>query len=57
MPAAAANLIRMRNKLLKKPGARTREPEFLAVLVGVGEFAYRRKEDDVYVIPVGVLGA
>ena len=57
MPAAAANLIRMRNKLLKKPGARTREPEFLAVLVGVGKFAYRRKEDDVYVIPVGVLGA
>ncbi|KAA8818716.1 AAA family ATPase [Bifidobacterium rousetti] len=57
VPAAAANLIRMRDKLLKKPGARTREPEFLAVLIGVGEFAYRRKEDDVYVIPVGVFGA
>jgi hypothetical protein len=43
-------------KLLKNPGARTRAPEFLAVLVGIGEFAYRR-DDGIYVIPVGTLGA
>ncbi|MBW3081326.1 ATP-binding protein [Bifidobacterium saguinibicoloris] len=55
VPAAAANLNRMREKLLRNPGARTREPEFLAVLVGVGEFAYRR-EDGIYVIPVATLG-
>lgn len=57
VPGAVANLVRMREKLLKNPSARTREPEFLAVLVGVGRFAYRRKEDGIYVIPVGVLGA
>ena len=44
------------DKLLRNTSARTREPEFLAVLVGVGEFAYQR-DDGVYVIPVGVLGA
>ena len=56
VPEAAANLCRLKGKLLRNPSARTREPEFLAVLVGVGEFAYQR-DDGVYVIPVGVLGA
>ena len=49
-------ICRLKDKLLRNPSARTREPEFLAVLVGVGEFAYQR-DDGVYVIPVGVLGA
>ncbi len=56
VPEASANLCRLKDKLLRNPSARTREPEFLAVLVGVGEFAYQR-DDGVYVIPVGVLGA
>ncbi|WP_140463721.1 MULTISPECIES: ATP-binding protein [unclassified Bifidobacterium] len=55
VPEAAANLRRLKNKLLRNPSARTREPEFLAVLVGIGEFAYRR-DDGIYVIPVGTLG-
>ncbi|KAB7789819.1 ATP-binding protein [Bifidobacterium leontopitheci] len=53
---AAGNLLRLRNKLMRNPGARTKEPEFLAVLVGIGDFAYRR-EDGVLVIPLGTLGA
>ncbi|PJM74878.1 ATP-binding protein [Bifidobacterium simiarum] len=56
VPTAATNLNRMRAKLLGNPAARTREPEFLAVLVGIGEFAYRR-DDGIYVIPIGTLGA
>lgn len=55
VPEAAASLRRLKNKLLRNPSARTREPEFLAVLVGIGEFAYRR-DDGIYVIPVGTLG-
>lgn len=55
VPEASANLLRLRNKLLKNPGARTRTPEFLAVLVGIGNFAYQR-EDGIYVIPIGTLG-
>lgn len=53
---AAANLNRMKNKLLKNPQARAKAPEFLAVLIGVGDFAYQR-EDGIYVIPVRALGA
>ena len=34
--------------------ARMREPSFLTVLVGVGQYAYRR-EDGVYVVPIGCL--
>lgn len=56
VPEAATNLHRLEAKLLKNPGARTRAPEFLAVLVGIGEFAYRR-DDGIYVIPAGTLGA
>jgi predicted AAA+ superfamily ATPase len=52
---AAANLLRMRDKLMRNARARTREPEFLAVLVGLGERSYRRS-DGVYVIPIGCLG-
>ena len=32
-----------------------KEPSFMMVLTGVGEFAYRRR-DDVYVVPIGCLG-
>ena len=34
--------------------SRMREPSFLMVLVGVGQYAYRR-EDGVYVVPIGCL--
>lgn len=53
---AAANLLRLRAKLTGNPRARARRPEFLAVLVGIGDFAYRRP-DGVLVIPVAALGA
>lgn len=57
---AAKNLLRMRGKLCETPQAsrvaRVREPEFLAVLIGVGDFAYRR-DDGIYVIPIGTLSA
>ena len=52
----AENLMRLRNKLMRDPLGRTPEPSFLAVLVGVGEAAYRRP-DGVYVIPIRSLGA
>ena len=55
MEEAAGNLLRIREKLERNSLARTREPEFLAVLVGLGERSYRRG-DGVYVIPVGCLG-
>ncbi len=53
---AASNLLRLRDKLAKDRLGRTPAPAFLAVLVGVGEAAYRRL-DGVYVIPVRMLGA
>ena len=52
---AAENLLRIRDKLERNSLARTREPEFLAVLVGLVERSYRRS-DGVYVIPIGCLG-
>ncbi|OZG60747.1 ATPase AAA [Bifidobacterium lemurum] len=52
---AAANLNRLKAKLTESTGARTRPPEFLAVLIGVGDFAYRRN-DGIYVIPITALG-
>ncbi|PLS23818.1 AAA family ATPase [Bifidobacterium imperatoris] len=52
---ASTNLIRLRNKLMKNPSARAREPGFMAALVGIGEYAYQR-DDGIYVIPVGTLG-
>lgn len=55
VPEAAANLNRLKVKLLRNPDARTRAPEFLAVLIGIGQYAYRR-EDGIYVIPIGALG-
>ncbi|WP_165056292.1 MULTISPECIES: ATP-binding protein [unclassified Adlercreutzia] len=53
---ASCTLTRMRNKVLKDPRERVREPSFLAVLTGMGEVAYRRA-DGIYVIPIRALGA
>lgn len=52
---AAGNLLRLREKLGRNALAQARGPEFLAVLVGLGEQSYRRN-DGVYVIPIGCLG-
>lgn len=46
----AANLIKLANNI---DTTKTKEPSFLMVLTG-GEFAYRR-EDGVYVVPIGCL--
>ena len=52
---AATHLLRLERKLTSNERARTRPPEFLAVVVGIARQAYRR-EDGVYVIPIGCLG-
>lgn len=52
---AAKNLLRLEKKLLKNPATHTTPPAFLAVLVGLGQHAYRRP-DGVYVIPIATLG-
>ena len=54
--AAADALVRLEKKVLANPQARIGRPAFLAVLVGRGSVAYRRK-DGVYVIPVATLTA
>lgn len=50
----AAHLVSLKKKLVD---SRMNEPAFLAVITGIGEFAYRRKEDGVSVLPIGGLGA
>lgn len=47
----AENLKKLRDKI---DTAKMKEPSFLAVLIGVGDFAYRR-QDGVYVVPIGCL--
>lgn len=54
VPDACKNLYRLKDKLLKNPNSRTKEPEFLAVMIGIGDFAYQR-DDGIYVIPAGTL--
>ena len=39
----------------RNAAARTRPPEFMAVISGTGEYAYKAKEG-IYVIPLRVLG-
>jgi len=34
---------------------RMKKPSFLMVLTGTGDFAYQRKEDNIYVVPIGCL--
>lgn len=53
---AAANLIRLSNKVCGNDKSQARKPSFLAVITGMGEVAYRRS-DGVYVIPIRALGA
>jgi hypothetical protein len=50
------SLKRLRKKLCENPAARTRPPEFMAVITGVGEYA-RKVEDGIYVLPVRCLSA
>ncbi len=52
----AANLKKLRDKMLANPAARNAEPAFLAVVVGRGSLAYTRS-DGVLVIPAALLGA
>ena len=47
-----ASLRRLRDSLDTE---KMREPSFMMVLTAVGDFAYRRKEDDVIVCPIGAL--
>lgn len=54
--AGLASLARMRRKLCENPRARVREPEFMAVLVGVSRYA-REASPGTYVIPIRCLGA
>ena len=53
--AGVETLRRLRRKLCENPRSRTREPEFMAVLTGNGEFA-REVEPGIYSIPVRALG-
>ena len=50
------NLQRLRKKVTANPLARVRPPEFMAVLVGHGEYARYLADEDIYVIPIGTLG-
>ena len=47
---------RVREKVTRNPHARTRPPEFAAVLTGTGEYAYQA-EEGIYVIHLRALGA
>lgn len=53
---AVDGLLRLKNKLCANEHARTREPEFLAVLTGNSRYA-RRTPEGVYVIPLRALTA
>lgn len=55
VPAAVEGLKRLRKKLCENPRSRTREPEFMVVITGNGEFA-REVEPGIYAIPIRVLG-
>ena len=54
---AAASLLRLKRKIALNPAAENPEPEFMAVLVGAGEYARRDKETGIYIIPITALGA
>lgn len=47
----AGNLKKLRDKI---DTTKMKEPSFLMVLIGVGDYAYRR-QDGVYVVPIGCL--
>jgi predicted AAA+ superfamily ATPase len=54
--SAAASLRRLAKKVAANPAARNPEPEFLAVIVGAGEFARYDRELGVYILPITCLG-
>lgn len=54
---AAAALNRLARKVAANPAARNPEPEFLAVVVGAGEYARFDRDLGVYVVPITCLGA
>lgn len=54
--AGVSTLKRLRKKLANNPKARTRPPEFMAVLTGTGEYAYQADEG-LFVVPLRTLGA
>ncbi len=47
----AKNLKKLRDRI---DTTKMKQPSFLMILVGVGQYAYRR-QDDVYVVPIGCL--
>lgn len=49
----AKNLLRLQKKL---DTTRMKEPSFLMVLTGVGQYPYQR-EDGVLVVPIGCMGS
>lgn len=53
--AAAASLLRLRDKVAVNPLAQNPEPAFLGVIAANAPYFYKRT-DGVYVIPVGCLG-
>ena len=54
--ARVRSLVRLRTKLTANERSRTPAPAFMAVVVGVGEYA-REAQEGVYVIPLRALGA
>ena len=54
--AGLAALRRLKRKLTANPTSRVRPPEFVAVVVGISEFA-REVGDREYVLPIRCLGA
>ena len=54
--SAAASLNRLARKVAANPAARNPAPEFLAVVVGAGEYARFDRELGVYVLPITCLG-
>ena len=48
----AENLLVLANKL---DTTKMKKPSFLMVLTGVGDYAYKRPEDGVLVVPIGCL--
>lgn len=55
--SAAASLNRLARKVAANPAARNPAPEFLAVLVGAGEYARYDRDLGTYIIPITCLGA
>ena len=52
---AAANINRLKQKIVSNPMAENESPSFCAIITGTGDRAYQRP-DGIYVIPIRVLG-